>query len=42
MTDNQLNDLSTLNMVANPVTIMTNTPFTISRASFSANTTGAG
>jgi len=29
-------------MDANPVTVMTNTPNTMRRAEFSANTTGAG
>ena len=40
--DASLGTLSTLNMVTQPVTIMTNTPHTISNATFSANTTGAG
>ncbi len=42
ITDAQLGILSTLNIDANPVRVMTNTPNTIRKADFSANTTGSG
>lgn len=42
ITDRVLSPLSTLNKIGNPVTAMTNTPFTLTKANFSANTTGAG
>jgi hypothetical protein len=42
ITDAQLGIVSSLNTDANPVTVMTNTPNTMKKAEFSANTTGAG
>ena len=44
ITDPQLSILSTLNVGAGstPVTVMMNTPYTLAKATFSANTTGAG
>ena len=41
-TDGSLSTLSILNIAASPVTVMTNTPYTLSQANFQANTTGAG
>lgn len=40
--DAQLGILSTLNTAQNPLTVMTNTPYTMTKATFTANTTGAG
>ena len=42
ITDAQLGILSSLNTEANPVSVMTNTPNTMKKAEFAANTTGAG